>query len=101
MAVGEDLAAILAARPGAAPLDPPIRNALRVTVRGRALLNLRGADAFNRRRSDGFATPARREVASVIAGPDPRRGSFVAEQHTRRRFFCEIWRTPPTRTRTP
>lgn len=80
MAVGEDLAAILAARPGAAPLDPPIRNALRVTVRGRALLNLRGADAFNRRRSD-------REVASVIAGPDPRRGSFVAEQHTRRRFF--------------
>lgn len=37
MTVGEDLAAILGARYGAAgasePLDPPVRNALRVTVR--------------------------------------------------------------------
>ena len=31
MTAGEDLAAILAARPGTAPLDPPIRNALRVS----------------------------------------------------------------------
>ena len=67
MTVGEDLAAILGARYGAAgasePLDPPVRNALRVTVRGRAcvakLLGYAvgpGAEAFNRRRSDGFAT---------------------------------------------
>jgi hypothetical protein len=63
MTVGEDLAAILSARYGASePLDPPVRNALRVTVRGRVcvakLLNYAvgpGAGAFNRRRSDGFA----------------------------------------------
>ena len=66
MANADALSVILAARYGSAGesalLDPPVRNALRVTVRGRAcvakLLGYAvgpGAEAYNRRLSDGFA----------------------------------------------